>query len=124
MWAGDMQHALPSGMYQTTESPKEHKMDQKNTAVLQIADTMKLLCKFKADVNVPNDAGVTPLKSAVDNGDFEFVDLLVQNRAEVDGPMIDGLLPIHVAAMRGFLCVFSNSELERLFLISILSTFF
>ena len=46
------------------------------------------------------------IKSAVDNGDFEFVDLLVQNRAEVDGPMIDGLLPIHVAAMRSFLCFF------------------
>ncbi len=60
------------------------------------------LLQFRADVNVTDGHGGTPLVAASLNGAVECVRLLLSNRADVNKPTKNGTsTPLHKAAQRG-----------------------
>lgn len=55
-----------------------------------------------ADVNSQVNDGATPLYEACKNGHGEIVELLLSQKADANKPTKAGLLPIHIAAQRGY----------------------
>ncbi|ETO14417.1 ankyrin repeat protein, partial [Reticulomyxa filosa] len=52
------------------------------------------------DINIRDHHGYTPLHKAVDRGSLPLVQFLVENGARVDMSGLDGLAPIHIAALK------------------------
>ena len=65
------------------------------------ASCINYLLQFRADVNVTDGHGGTPLVAASLNGAVECVRLLLSNRADVNKPTKNGTTPLHKAAQRG-----------------------
>ncbi|XP_055331678.1 transient receptor potential cation channel subfamily A member 1-like isoform X2 [Paramacrobiotus metropolitanus] len=55
-----------------------------------------------------DDEDQTPLHWAVNNGDLETVDLLMQHGAKLDTKMYDQSTPLHLACSQGLICVVCN----------------
>src|SRR5436305_10054717 len=64
-------------------------------------NSVKLLLGARAEVNVRNRAGATPLLEAVRLGNEPVVDLLLQAGAEANGGQAT-TAPLHLAAARGY----------------------
>jgi len=56
-----------------------------------------LLFATTLDINLPTISGVTPLMLTAEKGQFEFVKALLQEKAEVNAQMNDGLSALHLA---------------------------
>lgn len=65
------------------------------------ASCINHLLQFRADVNVTDGHGGTPLVAASLNGAVECVRLLLSNKADVNKPTNSGTTPLHKAAQRG-----------------------
>jgi len=65
------------------------------------ASCINYLLQFRADVNVTDGHGGTPLVAASLNGAVECVRLLLSNKADVNQPTKNGTTPLHKAAQRG-----------------------
>ena len=65
------------------------------------ASCINYLLQFRADVNVTDGHGGTPLVAASLNGAVECVRLLLSNKADVNKPTKNGTTPLHKAAQRG-----------------------
>jgi ankyrin repeat protein len=61
-----------------------------------------MLIENGAQVNIRQQAGVTPLHSAAQNGNLELLILLLENGADVDVCMEGGKLPADLAREKGF----------------------
>ena len=64
-----------------------------------------MLSEFKADVNVHNNSGVTPLHWAASRGHLDVVRVLSEFKADVNVHNNSGVTPLHWAASRGHLDV-------------------
>jgi hypothetical protein len=65
------------------------------------ASCINYLLQFRADVNVMDGHGGTPLVAASLNGAVECVRLLLSNKADVNKRTKNGTTPLHKAAQRG-----------------------
>jgi ankyrin repeat protein len=65
-------------------------------------DIARLLIENGAQVNVRQQAGLTPLHSAAQNGNLELLILLLENGADVNARMEGGKLPADLAREKGF----------------------
>ncbi|RYZ94186.1 MAG: ankyrin repeat domain-containing protein, partial [Sphingobacteriaceae bacterium] len=61
-----------------------------------------LLIESGAQVNIKQQAGVTPLHSAAQNGNVELLILLLEHGAEVNTRMEGGKLPADLAREKGY----------------------
>ena len=64
-----------------------------------------LISEFKADVNVLNNDGGTPLHEAASKGHLDVVRVLSEFKADVNALNNDGGTPLHEAASKGHLDV-------------------
>lgn len=55
-----------------------------------------------ADINSCAHDGATALYEACKNGHGDLVELLLSQRADANKPTKAGLMPIHIAAQRGY----------------------
>jgi ankyrin repeat protein len=65
---------------------------------------VKAFLENGVDVNVKNEAGLTPLHVAVIGDDEELVRLLITSGADINARMSNRLArtPLHIAAVRGY----------------------
>jgi len=64
-------------------------------------ETVLALLEGGAEVNVPDDIGMTPLHGAAMIGDVDVARVLVDKGADVNRQTRDGYTPLHVAAISG-----------------------
>jgi uncharacterized protein len=72
-------------------------------------EAVRSLLRNKANVNLAQDDGATPLLWAADRDDLEIADLLLAAGARVDAANIDGVTPLFMASING-----SAGMIERL----------
>ena len=63
-------------------------------------DITKFLIENKANVNIKNRMGETPLHQAVENSDLQMVNLLVKHEANPNIQQNDGETPLHLAVLK------------------------
>jgi len=99
--------ALESANSETVDNPflAENKFGQTNSMFAMLGrqfEIVNLLVANRAEVNVRNRAGATPLAAAVRVGNEPVVNLLLQAGAEPSGPEVPAMVtPLHLAAARG-----------------------
>ncbi len=69
------------------------------------AAVVELLLNHKADVNVSNKDGATPLLLAAENSHAAVVELLLKHKADVNAANTYGSTPLHFAALKGSITV-------------------
>jgi ankyrin repeat protein len=60
---------------------------------------------IKVNINTKDHDDWTPLRLAVQNGYFEVVKLLIEEKASVDAIIKEDWTPLHLAAQKGYLAV-------------------
>jgi ankyrin repeat protein len=66
-----------------------------------VSKVVELLLKHKADPNLPDDDGTTPLHEAARLGDIETAIRLLEFNAKIDAQDKNGRTPLHKAAISG-----------------------
>jgi ankyrin repeat protein len=61
----------------------------------------RLLIEANADLEVRDNGGITALRYAADAGGLECVQVLIENKADVNTTSDDGMTPGHGAAFEG-----------------------
>lgn len=92
------------------EIPSEIEADISADLVYPLSETAELLLANRADVDVKNRDGATPLHMAILEPGLTFVELLLRHDADVNAKMEGGLNSLHVATVQG------NLELVELLL--------
>lgn len=64
-------------------------------------ETVDLLLKYHADINLKDDIQTTPLLLAVDRADQDMVELLLAHKPDLQARYGDGYTALHTAAMHG-----------------------
>lgn len=65
------------------------------------ADVIKILLEAKANLNIPDDDGCTPLWIAAQNNQTEVLGILIATKVDLNTPNNEGSTPLWVAASNG-----------------------
>lgn len=101
-----MQHYYPDGDCYTENISEEQKLNTIGPNALRMAaqensiESVKLLCKLGANVNVDDGFG-TPLYSAAGEGNLEIVKILLEYGADINCVNENNVTPYHIAICYG-----------------------
>ena len=88
---------------EVNENPGDGRAALHWAAALGHLDMVKLLCENGADVNLMGSHGWAPLHSAIQGGQTEMVEYLIDHTdVNVELPRFDGFKPLLLAAIKGY----------------------